>query len=233
MNHPDTVLHLEHDGKLYLVDDSGNGPQLPVKNRTNSDTLFRLPTVDEIDFSWQEKNRFSVLGCEVIKAHPDVDWPSHWAWKDDVISDDAVHPIARESVYRSLHRLVSKLIIQDDEGRILMGKATRGVFAGQWSLPGGYMDHDEHPEHGAIREALEEFGIKVEISDDWCVISQNIFSEQGVSFVSFTYRLNVDYKSLDIELKPDEMSDFGWFHPEKAVNLSASWFDKTAIDRLL
>ena len=43
---------------------------------------------------WDEKNRFDILGFEVIKAHPLIEWPKEWAWKDDCISDDCVHPIA-------------------------------------------------------------------------------------------------------------------------------------------
>ena len=39
---------------------------------------------------------------------------------------------------------------------------------------GGYMDHNEHPRDGCIREAKEEFGIDVELIDDAPVVSQNI-----------------------------------------------------------
>ena len=34
MSHPETIVHLEHDGKVLLVDQSGNGPIIPVKGRT-------------------------------------------------------------------------------------------------------------------------------------------------------------------------------------------------------
>ena len=42
-------LYLEHDGKLLLVDNDGNGPQKPVLGRINqADSLIRLPTVEEV-----------------------------------------------------------------------------------------------------------------------------------------------------------------------------------------
>ena len=50
---------------------------------------------------WEEK-RIQYPRLHVTKAHPLIDWPKHWAWKDDCISDDAVHPVAREAVYRSI-----------------------------------------------------------------------------------------------------------------------------------
>ena len=113
MEHPSAVMYLEHDGKVMLVDSEGVGPQVPVMNRTGV-TKYRFPTtteVEEMGIEWDEKNSFDILGIKVIKAHPIIEWPEHWAWKDECISDDSVHPIARESIYRSIHRLVSKVMI--------------------------------------------------------------------------------------------------------------------------
>ena len=41
--HPLEVVHLEHDGKVFLVDEQGNGPQLPIPV---SYTHLTLPTTD-------------------------------------------------------------------------------------------------------------------------------------------------------------------------------------------
>ena len=118
MEHPPSVLYLEHDGKVLLVDSQGNGPQKPIMNNTGL-TKFRFPTEEEVrsmSLEWEVKNRFNILGIEVIKAHPLIEWPRDWAWKDECISDDCVHPIARESIYRSIHRLVSKVMVQNQKG---------------------------------------------------------------------------------------------------------------------
>ena len=40
----------------------------------------------------------------IVHGNPLIDWPQHWTWKDKVVSDNAVHPLAREAVYRSLHK---------------------------------------------------------------------------------------------------------------------------------
>ena len=38
-------LYLEHDGKLLLVDNDGNGPEKPVMGRIHEgESLIRLPT---------------------------------------------------------------------------------------------------------------------------------------------------------------------------------------------
>ena len=234
MDHPNAVLYLEHDGKVLLVDKDGKGPQLPVMNSTGS-TKYRFPTQSEVEsmgIEWELKNRFNILGHEVIKAHPEIEWPEEWAWKDECISDDSVHPIARESIYRSIHRLVSKVMILNSEGKVLMGKIERGHFVGHWTLPGGYMDHDEHPAVGCVREALEEMGISILLNDDAPIVTQRIFSREGISFVSFTYQAEWNGEDSEIMLKENEISDYAWLSPSEAISRGISGFDLEALKRL-
>ena len=234
MEHPPTVLYLEHDGKVLLVDSDGTGPQQPVMNRT-AGTRYRFPTVDEateMGLEWIEKNSFRFLDTTVIKAHPEIEWPKDWAWKDECISDDAVHPIAREAIYRSIHRLVSKVMVLNPQGEVLMGKIERGHFVGHWTLPGGYMDHDEHPAIGCVRETLEEMGIEIELSDDAPIITQRIFTNEGISFVSFTYQAQWDGDDSQISLKDNEISEFAWLTPSEAISRAVSGFDVAALRHL-
>ena len=234
MEHPATVLYLEHDGKVLLVNSDGDGPQIPVMNNTG-ETRFRFPTekeVQDLGLEWEVKNTFNILGFNVTKAHPLIEWPENWAWKDECISDDSVHPIARESIYRSIHRLVSKVMILNSEGKVLMGKIERGHFVGHWTLPGGYMDHDEHPAIGCVRETVEEMGIEIELNEDAPIITQRIFTNEGISFVSFTYRSLWNGDIATLELQTEEISEVQWFSPDNARNVAVSYFDKEALRTL-
>lgn len=52
------------------------------------------------------------------------------------------------------------------DGRILLARASdRSDFPGAWSLPGGGVDHGEHPRETVRREVLEETGLEVEVGD--------------------------------------------------------------------
>ena len=168
-------IYLESDGKLLLVYGDGTGPAIPQSGRTDLDVnseLIRLPTKEEIDsfgITWEEirTNKFR-LGQEdhtVTHGKPMIDWPGEWAWKDSVISDNAVDPVARESVYRTIHRVVSKVMVINSRKQVLMAKVSRGFFSGCWTLPGGFVDYGEHPREAAIREAMEELGIEISIDD--------------------------------------------------------------------
>ncbi|MFW9919979.1 MAG: NUDIX domain-containing protein, partial [Candidatus Thorarchaeota archaeon] len=43
-------------------------------------------------------------------------------------------------------------------------KRGRDPFKGKWVFPGGFIDYGEPAEHAAVREAMEETGMEVEIT---------------------------------------------------------------------
>ncbi len=237
--HPQTVVYLEHDGKLLLVNEEGHGPQDCIMGRQDVPASLRFPTIDEVTnmgIKWNEERqtdvRFSDAIYTVIHGHPHIEWPEHWAWKDKVVSDDAVHPVVREAVYRSLHRLVSKVIIRNEGQEILMAKVERGFFKGYWGLPGGYMNHSEEPAEGCVRETEEELGITVMLEERKPVITQRSFFRDGVSFMSFTYCGIWNGKIDDLTLKKGEIAEAKWFSLQGAIDNAASEFDRIALESL-
>jgi 8-oxo-dGTP diphosphatase len=57
------------------------------------------------------------------------------------------------------HRQAASVIIQNEKGEILFLEQTKG----RYGIPGGVVDPDETPVIAAIREALEEARIEVEL----------------------------------------------------------------------
>lgn len=55
--------------------------------------------------------------------------------------------------------------------RILLGRRAIEPREGHWTLPGGFMENNETTEEAAIRETLEETGVRVEIRDLLAVYS--------------------------------------------------------------
>ena len=237
--HPVEVVHLEHDGKVLLVNEKGEGPQKPVPGRREISEQLRLPTRTEIDsmgIEWKQLREtrvvFGTMVYRVIKGYPKIDWPKNWAWKDEMIADNAVHPVAREAIYRSIHRLVSKVMICNDAGEGLLGKVERGHFRGFWTLPGGYMDHDEHPSTGCVRETLEEIGLEITLESHEPVVTQKIFTDDGISFVSFTYRSTWNGDLSQLKLQTEEIAEVKWFSKDEAYQVAVSYFDIEALKTL-
>ena len=244
-------IHLEHDGKLLLVDLDGNGPAIPKIGRSSSENGFmiRLPTDKEVSsmgITWKLRrvNRIRLDSEDYIVNYgiPEIPWPENWAWKDSVISDSAVDPLARESVYRTIHRVVSKVVIINSRGEVLMAKVSRGFFTGCWTLPGGFVDYGEHPREAAVREALEELGVVIEIPDplnslekktegeDGAIVQAKIFNDEGINWVSFTYKCKADLEGQEISPKDDEIEEARWFTKEEAIRAAVSEFDIDAIN---
>ena len=237
--HPVEAVHLEHDGKVLLVNEKGEGPQKPVPGRREISEQLRLPTRTEIDsmgIEWKQLREtrvvFGTMVYKVIKGYPKIDWPKNWAWKDEMIADNAVHPVAREAIYRSIHRLVSKVMICNDAGEVLLGKVERGHFRGFWTLPGGYMDHDEHPSTGCVRETLEEIGLEITLESHEPVVTQKIFTDDGISFVSFTYRSTWNGDLSQLKLQTEEIAEVKWFSKDEAYQVAVSYFDIEALKTL-
>ena len=124
-------------------------------------------------------------------------------------------------------------MIIDEDSNVVMAKVKRGHFVGAWTLPGGYLDYSEHPEDGAIRETMEELGISIELDDISPVISQNIFSDEGVNFVSFTYLCRVKRDSLSFKPKEDEIAEVAWLSTKEALERAVSWFDREALKSII
>ena len=238
--HPPEVVYLEHDGKVLLVNAEGQGPQQPVQGRIENVEQLRFPTPFEVaamNLEFVQKEtlilRFEDQTYTVIKAYPKMDWPKNWAWKDRCASDNAVHPVVRDAIYRSVHRLVSKVMVCNKAGHVLMGKVERGHFHGFWTLPGGYMDHNEHPAVGCVRETQEELGLDIVLDDVEPVITQRVFNDEGISFVSFTYRATWDGELDELTLQTEEISEVAWFEPQQAHDQAVSHFDREALRSLL
>ncbi len=234
--HPMHVVYLEHDGKVLLVDQDGNGPMTKSMFSNSTESMYRFPTVSEVlklGIEFDEKSSFQIQylsrGIQVTKAYPKINWPEHWIWKDEVFLPVNVHVIVKESIYRSVHRLVSKLIIHNQKNEVLMAKINRGHFKGYWSLPGGYMDHDEHPEEGCLRETFEELGLKLQSTDGLEKITQRVFHQEGISFVSFTYSCEWNGEITELQPLEEEIENVLWFPLSKAISLAVSHFDIEAL----
>jgi ADP-ribose pyrophosphatase YjhB (NUDIX family) len=65
--------------------------------------------------------------------------------------------------YQNSKPCVGALVV--DQDRLLLIKRAIAPFKGDWDIPGGFLEPDEHPETGAVREVFEETGLHIQLGE--------------------------------------------------------------------
>jgi ADP-ribose pyrophosphatase YjhB (NUDIX family) len=111
--------------------------------------------------------------------------------------------------YRNAKPCAGALVARD--GRLLLVKRAIQPFLGYWDIPGGFLEEDEHPETGAIREALEETGLKVRLTDLFGFYVDR-YGDEG------DYCLNIYFLAEVVggqERPADDAAELAWFAPNE------------------
>ncbi len=114
-------------------------------------------------------------------------------------------------------------VVRDETGRLLMG---RRLDDGNWDFPGGFLDMGENVAHTAVREAMEETGLEVELArmlgihapvEVWTYPNGD-----QVRFVDVVFLA----KATGGRLKSDgvETGQLAWFTPEEVAEQQAAPF---------
>ena len=103
---------------------------------------------------------------------------------------------------------VSILLKKGD--RILLEKRQHTTHGnGTWGPPSGHIDFGETPEQTAIRETLEETGVK--IGDvKFRVITNDVFEKEQMHYITLWFDANYVSGEPTVH-SPQEESEVGWF----------------------
>ncbi|MGQ0534625.1 MAG: NUDIX hydrolase [Methanobacteriota archaeon] len=208
--------YIETDGKLFLIEDGGT---------------LRLPRVAaEVPFAFTEKQRVGVGDATIVYCHPKLPkHPDEWAWKDDVWALPKVDPVVLGAIHRRMPRLVAKVVVRKAD-HVLLVKPSRGFFTGRWGLPGGYVDYGESPEDAAVRETLEEVGVRIRL-ERLLIVHNGYVREKGLHFVTHVYEASAESEAF--VPKSDEIEDVRWFPLDECLSMMGSWSAREGIERLL
>lgn len=85
-------------------------------------------------------------------------------------------------------KVVAVAVIDGGGGAVWLIRRGIAPCIGEWALPGGYVDFDEHPREAAVRECREEIGCEVEV-DGLVGVEHAAFEAGGVVVVAYAGRI--------------------------------------------
>ncbi|PNY81980.1 NUDIX domain-containing protein [Deinococcus koreensis] len=116
--------------------------------------------------------------------------------------------------------LVSWLIVQDASGSVLLGRRAGTSYGeGRWGLPGGRVEAGERLADAAVREALEEVGLRVD-ADSLETLGLCRYDLEGTQGADCFFRARV-WAGEPAPL--DKTSAVGWFAPDALPPETLPW----------
>ncbi|MGC5021746.1 NUDIX hydrolase [Micromonospora sp. DT47] len=115
-------------------------------------------------------------------------------------------------------------VCRDSDGRALLARGSAACpFPGVWQLPGGGLEHAEHPAHAVVREFAEETGLTVEVTGVRAALADVATfrgADHGTDVAVHTDRLVFDVEARGGEPRPEPAGgsdELGWFTPDEAA----------------
>ena len=122
-------------------------------------------------------------------------------------------------------RMAVFVILRNEQGEILLQqRANTGYLDGYWDLPSGHVEYGESIQQTAVRELLEEVGVRVHEEDLTLVHIDQYFIGRADNrdYVNFTFSAS-NWQGEPKICEPEKCSAIGWFKPgalpEKCVNV--------------
>lgn len=124
----------------------------------------------------------------------------------------ATCPACGFRAYASSKPTASAVCVGDD-GRILLSRRGVDPFKGKWDFPGGFLEEEEHPLDGIVRELKEEAGVDVEPLE-FLGVWLDRYGGDG----SAQTTLNLYWTARIVQGFPepaDDVAELRWFAPDE------------------
>jgi NAD+ diphosphatase len=107
-------------------------------------------------------------------------------------------------------RPCSSVILKNEKGEILLLKRAFEPKKGFWNLPGGFIEKNETIEEGAIREIMEEAGVRVE-KLEYLGSDSDTYLYKGLNYATLGTSFLGSVKSSDKIIPADDADDYKFF----------------------
>ena len=109
------------------------------------------------------------------------------------------------------------VIIENEQGEILLVKRKIDPKKGYWDFPGGFIDPDEDLEQSAKREILEELNVEIEVKSIIGTYS-DLYVYQGVEIPTIGFVVSARITKGN-PTPSDDISSYQYFPKNEVLNL--------------
>jgi 8-oxo-dGTP diphosphatase len=112
------------------------------------------------------------------------------------------------------------------DGRVLLVRRAIEPFCGYWDIPGGFLEAEEHPAAGVVREIEEETGLRIRLTALLGIYIATYGAESE-------YTLNIHYLAEVVSGEPrpaSDVSELAWFAPHELPSDLAFRSDYQALE---
>lgn len=98
--------------------------------------------------------------------------------------------------------------------RVLLARRAHDPWKGRWGVPAGFVELGEHPIETAVREALEETGVHIEVTgylDVWIDEYTDAPGEPDAEIINVAYSTAAPVSIESSSVDPAEVSELAWF----------------------
>jgi ADP-ribose pyrophosphatase YjhB (NUDIX family) len=120
----------------------------------------------------------------------------------------------------------STAVLFDDEGQILLVLRNREPGAGEWALPGGFVENGESPEDAAKRELEEETGL---VANSPALI--DVIYQESDFYKTCLLIIGYRFESYEGELTAGDDADDARFFPVDELPPLAFESHRTIVDK--
>lgn len=107
-------------------------------------------------------------------------------------------------------KIAAAVLVENDDGKVLMVRRVMEPRQGKWTIPGGFIDRGEDPAEAATRECREETGLEIEIDGLFDYVPGQEHEAGADVVLVFKARFH------DGELRAgDDADQVGWFGPHE------------------
>lgn len=126
---------------------------------------------------------------------------------------------------------VSVVVTHSSKALLMQRSLTDDYFPGAWGIPGGYMEpHELHLEETAIRETMEELGIRIKPGN---IIANNRNNDTNTLYIVILGKLERADDYPDAVVLSTEANDFKWVGKESLDGLTFTPYTRGCIEKAL